>query len=57
MKRYVIEITLKRGKKKYGTLYETKAEAERDMRGWQNVCGGKAPFAMQILELEKDEEK
>lgn len=57
MKKYVLEVTLKNGKKKYGTLYDTKEEAERDRRGWLNICGGKPPFKMEMLELEKDEEK
>ena len=35
----------------------TKEEAERDRRGWLNICGGKPPFKMEVLELEKDEEK
>lgn len=57
MKKYVLEVTLQSGKKKYGTLYDTKEEAERDRRGWVNLCGGKAPFKMEVLELEKDETK
>ena len=57
MKKYVLEITLKNCKKKYGTLYDTKEEAERDQRGWLNICGGKPPFKMEVLKLEKDEEK
>lgn len=57
MKKYVLEVTLQNGKKKYGTLYDTKEEAERDRRGWLKICGGKAPFKMEVLELEKDEEK
>ena len=27
MKKYVLEVTLQNGKKKYGTLYDTKEEA------------------------------
>lgn len=54
MKKYVLEVTLQNGKKKYGTLYDTKEEAERDRRGWLKICGGKAPFKIEVLELEKD---
>ena len=54
MKKYVLEITLHSGKKKYGTLHDTKEEAERDRRGWIKLGGGKAPFKMEVLELEKD---
>lgn len=55
MKKYVLEVTLQNGKKKYGSLYDTKEEAERDRRGWLKICGGKAPFKMEVLDLKRTE--
>ena len=57
MKKYVIEITYRSGKKAYGELKDTREAAEAERRGWLTLCGGKCPFKMEILELSDEREE
>lgn len=57
MKKYVIEITYRSGKKSYGEFKDTREEAEAERHGWLTLCGGKCPFKMEILELDDEREE